>query len=158
MSEDRSSKEFVSSNLCCIQRIRLDPYMNFYVFWIMFENACKSEDYEFRYYMSRVIDKLFHPSLNQGGRLWARVWISNSHVINADHFINLKLNLKRVRLLERLRIIRLFSFQGTNLQGKTIMVDGVEHLQNRYVYDKLIKVVPADQVFVADIDKEGLPE
>lgn len=72
--------------------------------------------------------------------------------------VHLEINLKRVQLLEKLRIIKLFCFRETSVRGKQILIDNKPKLQNRYVYEKIIRVIPADRVFVSDPNREGLPE
>ena len=79
------------------------------------------------------------------------------HIIDANLTADLEVELKRIRLLERLRIVRLFCFRGTRDRETYVVIDGQRILQNRHVYDKVANTIPVDRVFMLDRDKEGLP-
>ena len=106
--------------------------------------------------MMCIINKLFNPVR----LLWPEIrwWkiVPAFNMIDARFLEELEIDLKRVRLLERLRIVRLFVFRG--VAPKTFITrDGVQVSQNRWVYDKALTVLPADRVMVLAKDQEGLP-
>ena len=127
----------------------------------MFEAACESNNFEFRYTMMGIIEKLFDPGFNTWPRCWGRFrwWLltPNCYSIDASKTNHLKVNVKRIKFLERLRVVRLFLFVGTPKLKTYITVEDKEVLQNRWVYDQVIQVIPADRVLVTKNDAEGLP-
>ena len=78
-------------------------------------------------------------------------WISGSDYfhIYANKVGNLTLDLQRVRWIEELRLVRLFCFFGTHA-STTVTIDGLVMSQNRWVYDQVTRVIPADRVAVMD--------
>ena len=124
-----------------------------------------SDCYDFREAMSMVINKLFHPLINVQGRLGLRQWrnqVTNTlrfpqnHVIDVNILEHVDANVKRLELLDRLSIVRLFVLRGTEDQETFITIGGQQILQNRYVYDKVVSRIPADRIFVLPRDCEGL--
>lgn len=85
----------------------MDPYLKFITFGVVFDTICKSPEFEVRDSMMRVIDKLVHPFYNLTPRrvhynCWHR---GDSFHVNAGELRNFKLDLKRVKLAEKLKIV-----------------------------------------------------
>lgn len=166
---DIASKEILimksEFGCCLVQRLPYSPYEAFLVFRTMFEAACVSKDYSFRSSMAVVVDLLFHPEQNYLRTRIPEWWSGNrtivfrafDNLVDANFIIILDVNLKRLRLLERLRVVRLFLFSGTLEEDKHVLVEGQRILQNRYVYDKVVESIPADRLFVRKQDRKGLP-
>ena len=132
----------------------MKAYDAYYTFFITFEKACASEDYLFWEKMKRVIDKLYNPIMIRMS--WWQI-APDYEVIDVIFIDELDVNLKRVQLLERLRVIRLFTFRAVS-QDTFIVRNDVRVSQNRWVYEQILKVLPADRVMVLWKDREGLPK
>ena len=158
-------------------KVQIPPYYMFLIFGYVYEAACLSSNYKFRHRMAQIVNMLYHPLIhtrrqthyvslrqrgltidNLGRRLGRRyLCVPEMHIIDANLTADLEVELKRIRLLERLRIVRLFCFCGTRDRETYVVIDGQRILQNRHVYDKVVNTIPVDRVFVLDRDKEGLP-
>lgn len=128
-----------------------------YVFFLVFEMACVSEDFAFREKIMKVIDRMYNPIMTRwpGVHLWRFIPAYNS--VDASFLDELEVNLKRIQILERLKAIRLFIYRGV-LPTTFIVQNEVQVLQNRWVYDQILKVILADRIMVLWKDREGLPE
>ena len=69
-------------------------------------------------------------------------------MIDAERLEYLDVSLKRIKFLERLRIPRLWTFRGTKIK---------DLYQNRWVYKKVVRVIPSDRLYIPYIHREGLP-
>ena len=85
----------------------------FTIFGIVFDTACKSDNVDFREIIKIVVDKLFDPATLMWPTYWLssrlRVTCSDYCVIDAvrlEHFI------VSLKLLEKLRVISMFTFCG----------------------------------------------
>ena len=89
----------------------------FTIFGIVFDMACKSDCVEFIETMKIVVDKLFDPAVQFWPTYWLssrlRVTCSDYYVIDAVRLEHFAVNLKRIKLLEKLRVISMFTFRGT---------------------------------------------
>ena len=65
-------------------------------------------------------------------------------------------SLKWIKLLEKLRVISLFTFCGTIVHETYIVRDGRVVLQNQWVYNQVRRVIPTDLVHVPFSAREGL--
>ena len=131
-------------------------YDNHYVFFLIFEMACRSQDFAFREKVMLVIDRLYNP-LTAGlpGINWWH-FVPTYNAVDARYIDELDVNLKRIQLLERLQVVRLFVFRGVS--SATYIVRNEERvLQNLWVYEQVLKVLPADRIMVLWQDREGLP-
>ena len=98
------------SGIDCTQDESMRAYDDHYVFFLIFEMACRSEDFAFREKVMLVIDRLYNP-LTAGipGINWWR-FVPNYNSVDARYLDELDVNLKRIQLLERLLVVRLFIF------------------------------------------------
>ena len=131
-------------------------YDDHYVFFLIFEMACRSKDFALREKVMLVIDRLYNP-LTTGipGINWWR-FVPTYNSVDARYLDELDVNLKRIQLLERLQVVRLFVFRGVS-STTYIMRNDVQVLQNLWVYKQVLKVLPADRIMVLWQDREGLP-
>lgn len=135
---------------------RVTPGGTHTVLLITYERACTSGDFTFRENMMKVIDKLYNPIRTRWpGIQWWRV-VPAYNMIDARFLDELEINIKRIRLLERLKVIRLYVFRGVEPET-FITQNGVQVQQNRWVYDRVLTVIPADRILVLRKDMEGLP-
>ena len=139
----------------------MDPYSYFLVFRIMFETACKSPSYAFRCLMMSIIDKITLPPFRRTSLGWRRgeMWPRRfTYVfIRADYICDLRANLKRIKFMEKLKIISLYWFLGTPDKGAYVITDGIQKLQNRWVYEEVTKIVSPDRIAVRKSSAFGLP-
>ena len=104
----------------------------------------------------KVIDKLYNPIRTRWpGIQWWRI-VPTYNVVDAMFLDELEINIKRIRLLERLKVIRLFVFRGVEPET-FITQNGVQVQQNRWVYDRILTVIPAERILVLRKEMEGLP-
>ena len=98
------------------------------IFGIVFDTACKSNNVDFRETMKIVVDKLFDPATLMWPTYWLssrlRVTCSDYCVIDATRFGHFTVSLKRIKLLEKLRVISMFTFCGTPQHETYIVRDG----------------------------------
>lgn len=125
----------------------------------MFDIACGSPDFEFRQYMMHVVDKLIHPYYRApNGRAHQDCWSRGQYfTVNANLLTNFKLDLKRVRLAEKLKMVRLIVFEKTRDPEAKVIVDGLPISQNRWVYDHLLEFLPPQRICYWDNSIPGLP-
>ena len=102
----------------------------FSLFGIMFSTACISPDFEFCQRMMSIIDKMIHPFYRTlDGCAEQDCWYRGDYFyIKADHdqLANFKLDLKRVKLAEKLKMVRLIIFEKTkDPEAKVIVYAGV---------------------------------
>ena len=132
----------------------------FTIFGIVFDAACKSDDVDFRETMKIVVDKSFNPAIQFWPTYWLssrlRVTCSDYCVIDAGRLEYLAVNLKRIKLLEKLRVISMFTFQGTTHRETYIIRNGRVVNQNQWVYDQACAVIPADRIHILFSAREGL--
>ena len=130
------------------------------IFRIVFDTACKSDDVDFRETMKIVIDKLFDPAIQFWPTYWLssrlRVTCSDYCVIDASGLECFSVNLKRIKLLEKLRVISMFTFVGTTHRETYIIRNGKVVNQNQWVYDQARAVISADRIHVPFSAREGL--
>ena len=118
----------------------------------MYPMACESPCIEVRNMVMETLDWLLDPHSTRIQQGWERntCWVSGcrySH-INAKKVGNLSLDLRRIRWIEELRLVQLFIFNGVspttmvNIAGRVIT-------QNRWVYEEVAKVIPADRIAVS---------
>lgn len=100
----------------------------FTIFGIVFDMACKSDCVNFRETMKIVVDKLFNPAIQFWPTYWLssrlRVTCSDYCVIDVGRLEYLAVNLKRIKLLEKLRVISMFTFVGTTHRETYIIRNG----------------------------------
>ena len=101
-----------------------------YVFFLFFEMACVSEDFAFCEKIMLVIDRLYNP-LTAGipGINWWR-FVPTYNTVDASYLDELEVNMKRIQLLERLKVVRLFIFRGVS-PTTYIVRNEIRVLQNR---------------------------
>ena len=132
----------------------------FSIFRIVYETACKSDNVEFREKMKIVIEKLFNPAIQLWPTYWLsyrlRVTCSDYCVIDASKLAFLSTNLKRIKLLEKLRVISMFTFRVTNPHETYIIRDGRIVNHNQWVYDQARAVIPTDRIQIPFFDREGI--
>ena len=132
----------------------------FTIFGIVFDTACKSDCVDFRETMKIVVDKLFDSAIQFWPTYWLssrlRVTCSDYCVIDAGRLEYLAVNLKRIKLLEKLRVISMFTFVGTTHRETYIIRNGKVVNQNQWVYDQARAVIPADRIHVPFSAREGL--
>ena len=132
----------------------------FTIFGIVFDAACKSDCVDFRETMKIVVDKLFDPAIQFWPTYWLssrlRVTCSDYCVIDTGRLEYLAVNLKRIKLLEKLRVISMFTFCGTTHRETYIFRNGRVVLQNQWVYDQARAVIPADRIHIPFSAREGL--
>ena len=116
------------------QEESMRAYDAHYVFFLVFEMACISEDFAFREKIMLVIDRLYNP-LTTGipGINWWR-FVPTYNTVDASYLDELEVNLKRSQLLKRLKVVRLFIFRGVS-PTTYIVRNEIRVLQNRWVYD-----------------------
>ena len=133
----------------------------FSIFGIVFDTTCKSDNVGFRENMKIVVDKLFDPTT----LVWPTYWLSSRLRITCSDYcvidvaarlMHFSINLKRIKLLEKLRVISLFTFCGTTECEAYIIRDGRVVLQNQWAYDQVRCVIPADQIHVPFCARQGL--
>lgn len=131
----------------------------FSIFGIIFTTACNSPNFEFRQYVMRIIDKLIHPYYRApNGRAQQECWSRGLYFnVNADQLTNFKLDLKRVRLAEKLKMVRLITFEKTKDPKAKVIVDGIPISQNRWVYDHLLEFLPPQRICYWEHSIPGLP-
>ena len=76
-------------------------------------------------------------------------------VIDAARLEHFTVSLKRIKLLEKLRVISLFTFCGTTQRETYIVRDGRVVLQNQWVYNQVQRVIP-DRVHIPFSAREGM--
>ena len=132
----------------------------FTIFGIVFDTACKSDNVDFRETMKIVVDKLFDPATLMWPTYWLssglRVTCSDYCVIDATRLEHFTVNLKRIKLLEKLRVISMFTFCGTPQHETYIVRDGRVVLQNQWVFDQVRRVILADRVHIPFSAREGM--
>lgn len=132
----------------------------FNIFGIVFDAACKSDDVDFRETMKIVIDKLFDPATLAWPTYWLssriRATCSDCCIIDASRLEYFDISLKRIKLLEKLRVICIFTFRGTTNRDTFIVRNGETIRQNKWVYEQVCKVIPADRIHVPFSAREGL--
>ena len=145
--------DWISTCLSGIMR----AYNAHYVFFIVFQMACISKDFAFREKIMIVVDRLYNPIMARWhGIQWWR-FVSTYNSVDASFLDELEVNMKRIQLLERLRVMRLFIFRGVS-PTTFIVRNEVRVLQNWWVYYQILKVILADRIMVLWKDREGLPE
>lgn len=109
----------------------MDPYSKFLIFQLMFDSACRSLEFEVRDRMWMIINKLIHPFYNK--EFHARTCLMREMdwdreetyiTIEADQLATLKYELKRIKLAEKLKVVRLYWFQRTKDPKAQIIIDG----------------------------------
>ena len=119
----------------------------------LYPSACLSPSIAIRNMVMHTLDQLIDPHPTQVKHGWDQnmCWISRSEYfhIYAKKVENLTLDLQRVRWIEELRLVYLFCFFGTH-SSTPITIDGLVMSQNRWVYDQVTRVIPADRVAVMD--------
>ncbi len=78
-------------------------------------------------------------------RFWGRG--SETFNIRADLIGNLKVDLRRVKWTEELKMVRYFSFYP-HIPRAEVHRNGQTYNWNRWVYDQVVAVIPADRVIV----------
>ena len=135
------------SGIDCTHVESMQTYDAHYVFFLVFEMDCVSEDFAFREKIMLVIDRFYNP-LTAGipGINWWR-FVPTYNTVDASYLNELEVNMKRIQLLERLKVIRLFIFRGVS-PTTYIVRNEIRVLQNRWVYDQVLKIIPADRIMV----------
>ena len=131
----------------------------FSLFGIMFSTACISLDFEFCQRMMRIVDKLIHPFYRTpNGRAEQDCWYRGDYFyIKADQLANFKLDLKRVQLAEKLKMVRLIIFEKTKDPEAKVIVNGTPIFQNRWVYDHLLEFLPQERICYWEDSIPSLP-
>ncbi|KAI5057683.1 hypothetical protein GOP47_0027698 [Adiantum capillus-veneris] len=121
--------------------------MRFQVFNIMYMSACRSNDYDFRASIMRILEISTTPPRFQTQRGWSQAWWSrrSTFTITAGSLGNLNNDLRHIKWCEKLRLVHYYTFWPTNV--KAMAADGSVNL-NRWVHDKVITVIPKDRVIV----------
>ena len=89
-------------------------YDDHYVFFLVFKMACRSEDFAFHEKIMLVIERLYNPfTAGIPGINWWR-FVPTYNSVDARYLDKLEVNLKRIQLLERLKVVRLFVFRGVS--------------------------------------------
>lgn len=106
--------------------------------------------------MAQIIHDLYNPEsrTRPQGRSHYH-WYSTLADIDANELTYLEVNLRRLKLLEQLRVVPLFIFQATREKDLHVMIEGKIVLQNQWVYDKVVKVIPVDRAMVFIEDRMG---
>ena len=132
----------------------------FTIFGVVFDTACKSDNVEFRENMKIVVDKLFDPATLAWPTYWlsarVRAMCSDCCIIDPKRLEFFSISLKRIKLLEKLRVISMFTFLGTTHRETYIIRNGRVVLQNQWVYNQARIVIPADQIHIPFSAREGL--
>lgn len=125
------------------------------VFQLMFLSACKSSSMAYRTSMLIILDNMIgppHPEQREGWR-WCRrnFWDRDSlfFTIRADAVEYIDTDLCRLRWVDKLQLVRIFTIHPTNpsltktIGDKTISV-------NRWVYELVTSIVSPKRVAVSD--------
>ena len=134
------------SGIDCTHDESMRAYDDHYVFFLIFKMAYISEDFAFCEKVMLVIDRLYNP-------LTAGIPVINwwhfvpYNLVDAKYLDELDVNLKRIQLLERLQVVCLFVFRGVSSMTYIVHND-VQVLQNLWVYEQVLKVLPADRIMV----------
>lgn len=119
----------------------------------MYPLACQSPSIETRNLVMQTLDRLTEPHPSRIQRGWERStnWESGTRYfhIYASEVGNLRLDLQRVRWIEELRLVRMFCFIGTR-PSSLVTINGRTMTQNRWVYEQVVSIIPADRVAVLD--------
>ena len=136
--------------MCCPQDT-FAAYEKLLVFQTMYITACQSPDYRFRLTMYNILERISMPHLTRIQRGWSRLrfWGRGSDTFNirAEMIGSLKVDLQRIKWTEELKIVRYFSFYPTS-PFFTIYQNGRTLNWNRWVYDLVTSVIPADRLIV----------
>ena len=107
--------------------------------------AMHASDIRQRMQMMSILDRIYNPSPLYVERRWTG---SNGlYYIAAHRFAYLHTNLKRIKWMEDLKIVKLFVFVEAHVNS-TLHVNGRTVKLNAYVYEEVTKVIPADRIKV----------
>lgn len=127
---------------------------------MMFKNACDSPDYEVRDKMMHIVFKLTHPYYNGRfqGRTHQECWSQGEYFdIDADQLANFDKDMKRLKIAEKLKIIRLYWFKRTKDPDAKITINGEVISQDKWVYDQVTKFVHPNRIAFVDLPLPGMP-
>ena len=98
----------------------------FSLFGIMFSTTCISLDFEFCQHMMRIVEKLINPFYHTpDGRTEQDCWYQGDYFyVKADQLANFKLDLKRLKLAEKLKMVCLIIFEKTKDPEARVIVNG----------------------------------
>lgn len=121
------------------------------ILFSLYSAICKSPSMDSRILMMQTLVKFIEPHSSRIQQGWNRAenWSRESSYfhIYANKVGNLAIDLRRIKWAEELKLVRLFCFHGTKPNSKVI-INGKTITQNRWVYDKVVDVIPADRLAV----------
>lgn len=121
------------------------------VFQIMYETARTSPEFFLRTLVMMTMEKMV-PIYPTRAEQWSEGWCFAGKYfhIKIDRIQNLKVNLQRIRWLEELDQVGLFSFVPTKRPDTWTTRFGKKMTQNEWVYSEVIKYIPPKRIALFD--------
>ena len=111
----------------------------------------RSPSYQLRHRMGKAMEKLATPPssrVQQPSNGWN--FSGDYFCIRADRVGNLRIDLKRIRWLEELKLVQLIIFFSNKRMDRMVTYKGEQMTTNQWVYKAVREILPAERIAVWD--------